>query len=38
MLRIERLLLRQFQLQDAPEVQRLAEVKEVAAGIFLPHP
>ncbi|MDO8356927.1 MAG: GNAT family protein [Nitrospirota bacterium] len=37
-LRTERLLLRQFQLRDAPEVQRLAGVKEVAAGTFLPHP
>jgi ribosomal-protein-alanine N-acetyltransferase len=37
-LRTERLLLRQFQSSDAPEVQRLAGVKEVAAGTFLPHP
>ena len=37
-LRTERLLLRQFQSSDAPEVQRLAGAKEVAAGTFLPHP
>lgn len=37
-LRTDRLLLRQFQLSDATEVQRLAGVKEVAAGTFLPHP
>lgn len=37
-LRTERLLLRQFQSSDAPAVHRLAGVKEVAAGTFLPHP
>jgi RimJ/RimL family protein N-acetyltransferase len=37
-LRTDRLLLRQFQLSDAIDVQRLAGVKEVAAGTFLPHP
>ncbi|OGW50468.1 MAG: GNAT family N-acetyltransferase [Nitrospirae bacterium RBG_19FT_COMBO_58_9] len=37
-LKTERLLLRQFQLSDAPVVQRLAGAKEVAAGTFLPHP
>ena len=34
----DRLLLRQFQLSDATDVQRLAGVKEVAVGTFLPHP
>lgn len=34
----ERLILRQFQATDAPDVQRLAGAKEVAAGTFLPHP
>ncbi len=37
-LRTDRLLLRQFQLNDAADVQRLAGAKEVAAGTFLPHP
>jgi RimJ/RimL family protein N-acetyltransferase len=37
-LKTDRLLLREFQLSDAPDVQRLAGVKEVAAGTFLPHP
>ena len=37
-LKTDRLCLRQFQSSDAPEVQRLAGVKEVAAGTFLPHP
>ena len=37
-LRTDRLLLRQFQLSDATDVQHLAGVKEVAAGTFLPHP
>lgn len=37
-LRTDRLPLRQFQLSDATDVQRLAGVKEVAAGTFLPHP
>jgi RimJ/RimL family protein N-acetyltransferase len=37
-LKTDRLCLRQFQLSDAPEVQRLAGTKEVAAGTFLPHP
>ena len=37
-LKTDRLLLRKFQLSDAPEVQRLAGAKEVAAGTFLPHP
>lgn len=33
-----RLLLRPFQLSDAPDIERLAGAKEVAAGTFLPHP
>ena len=37
-LKTDRLLLREFQLSDAPDVQRLAGAKEVAAGTFLPHP
>ena len=37
-LKTDRLLLRKFQLSDAPDVQRLAGAKEVAAGTFLPHP
>lgn len=37
-LRTERLILRQFQAFDADTVQRLAGVKEVAAGTLLPHP
>jgi len=37
-LKTTRLLLRPFQLSDAPAVQRLAGAKEVAAGTFLPHP
>ncbi|MEK6633137.1 MAG: GNAT family N-acetyltransferase, partial [Nitrospirota bacterium] len=37
-LKTDRLLLRKFQLSDAPNVQRLAGAKEVAAGTFLPHP
>jgi len=37
-LRTDRLLLRQFERSDATDVQRLAGVKEVAAGTFLPHP
>lgn len=37
-LRTQRLILRQFQASDADTVQRLAGVKEVAAGTFLPHP
>ena len=37
-LRTDRLLLRQFQLNDAADVQCLAGAKEVAAGTFLPHP
>ena len=37
-LKTDRLLLRPFQLSDAPDVQRLAGAKEVAAGTFLPHP
>ncbi|ULA62905.1 MAG: GNAT family N-acetyltransferase [Nitrospira sp.] len=32
------LLLRPFQPSDAPDIQRLAGAKEVAAGTFLPHP
>lgn len=35
----ERLLLRPFRLADAPEVQRLAGAREVAAGtLTIPHP
>lgn len=34
-LRTDRLLLRQFQLSDATDVQRLAGVKEVAAGTLV---
>jgi RimJ/RimL family protein N-acetyltransferase len=37
-LKTDRLLLRKFQLSDAPDLQRLAGTKEVAAGTFLPHP
>ena len=37
-LRTERLILRHFQAFDADTVQRLAGVKEVAAGTLLPHP
>ena len=37
-LKTDRLLLRKFQLSDAPDVQRLAGTKEVAAGTFLPYP
>ena len=37
-LKTDRLLLREFQLSDAPNLQRLAGAKEVAAGTFLPHP
>jgi RimJ/RimL family protein N-acetyltransferase len=37
-LRTDRLLIRQFQLSEAMDLQRLAEVKEVAAGTSLPHP
>ncbi len=37
-LKTDHLLLRPFQLSDAPDVQRLAGAKEVAAGTFLPHP
>jgi RimJ/RimL family protein N-acetyltransferase len=37
-LKTARLLLRKFQLTDAPDVQRLAGAKAVAAGTFLPHP
>jgi ribosomal-protein-alanine N-acetyltransferase len=37
-LHTERLILRQFQPSDADTVQRLAGVKEVAAGTLLPHP
>jgi ribosomal-protein-alanine N-acetyltransferase len=37
-LKTTRLLLRPFQLSDAPHVQRLAGAQEVAAGTFLPHP
>lgn len=37
-LKTDRLLLRPFQLSDAPDIQRLAGAKEVAAGTFLPHP
>jgi [ribosomal protein S5]-alanine N-acetyltransferase len=37
-LRTDRLPLRQFQLSDATDVQRLAGVKGVAADTFLPHP
>ena len=37
-LKTARLLLRPFQLSDAPYLQRLAGAKEVAAGTFLPHP
>ena len=37
-LKTDRLLLRKFQLSDAPNLQRLAGAKEVAAGTFLPHP
>lgn len=33
-----RLMLRQFVLQDAPVIQRLAGAPEVAAGTFIPHP
>ncbi len=35
----ERLVLRRFRLEDAPEVQRLAGAREVAAGTLeIPHP
>lgn len=37
-LKTERLLLRDFGLTDAKEVQRLAGVREVAKGTFIPHP
>ena len=37
-LRTERLLLRDFRIADAKEVQRLAGAKEVAIGTFVPHP
>lgn len=37
-LRTTRLLLRPLQLSDAPDLQRLAGDKLVAAGTFLPHP
>lgn len=37
-LKTDRLLLRKFQLSDAPDMQRLAGAKDVAAGTFLPHP
>ena len=37
-LKTARLLLRKFQLSDAPDVQRLAGAPAVAAGTFLPHP
>lgn len=37
-LKTTRLLLRPFQLSDAPHIQRLAGAKEVAAGTLLPHP
>ncbi|MCS6291971.1 MAG: GNAT family N-acetyltransferase [Nitrospira sp.] len=37
-LKTARLLLRPFQLSDAPDIQRLAGAKEIAAGTFLPHP
>jgi len=33
-----RLVLRQFMLDDAPTVQRLAGAPEIAAGTFIPHP
>ncbi len=33
-----RLILRQFTLDDAPTVQRLAGAPEIAAGTFVPHP
>jgi RimJ/RimL family protein N-acetyltransferase len=33
-----RLLLRQFTLEDAPTIQRLAGAPEIAAGTFMPHP
>jgi ribosomal-protein-alanine N-acetyltransferase len=37
-LRTARLCLRQFQREDAPEVQRLADDPAVAEGTLLPHP
>lgn len=37
-LKTARLLLRKFQLSDAPDLQRLAGAKEVAAGTLLPYP
>jgi RimJ/RimL family protein N-acetyltransferase len=38
-LETERLVLRRFRLEDAPEVQRLAGAREVAAGTMeIPHP
>jgi ribosomal-protein-alanine N-acetyltransferase len=37
-LRTARLCLRQFQREDAPEVQRLADDPDVAEGTLLPHP
>jgi RimJ/RimL family protein N-acetyltransferase len=37
-LKTERLLLRDFRLTDAKEVQRLAGATEVAKGTFVPHP
>lgn len=37
-IRTERLLLRQFRMSDAPEVQRLAGARAIAAGTFMPHP
>jgi [ribosomal protein S5]-alanine N-acetyltransferase len=33
-----RLILRQFTLDDAPAIQRLAGAPEIAAGTFIPHP
>ena len=33
-----RLLLRQFQLDDAPRVKELAGAPELALSTFLPHP
>lgn len=37
-LRTRRLVLRSFSLDDAPEVERLAGAREVAATTSLPHP